>query len=225
MKKKKLIYEIVYEEIAKNIREGKWKAGEKIPTVQALSEQLNVSVSSVREAIKILNQQRILRVEQGRGTFVETQLRDNPSQTFNFLENSTIDQLTEARLVIEPELAAIVAERGGKEEKKKILANARTMQKKVLANEDFFNEDIEFHFLIAQSTKNDVLLKMMTIISDLLFDSRRLSMKIKSQNEKAANYHMLIAHAINENNPSQARNIMKSHILDLLDDLKKEYNT
>ncbi|QGH36669.1 FCD domain-containing protein [Gracilibacillus salitolerans] len=221
MKKKKLIYEIVYDEIKKNIREGKWQAGEKIPTVQALSQQLNVSVSSVREAIKILSQQRILRVEQGRGTFVETQLSDNPNQTFEFLENSSMEQLTEARLVIEPELAAIVAERGSEEEVKKILQCARTMQKKMLAGEDFLEEDIEFHYLIAQATKNDVLLKMMTLISDLLYDSRRHSMKIKSQNEKAANYHILIAQAIKERNPLQARNLMNSHIVDLLDDLKK----
>ncbi|MGP4039246.1 FadR/GntR family transcriptional regulator [Gracilibacillus sp. D59] len=221
MKKKKLIYEIVYEEIKKNIRDGKWQAGEKIPTVQALSQQLNVSISSVREAIKILSQQRILRVEQGRGTFVETQLSDNPNQTFDFLENSSIEQLTEARLVIEPELAAIVAERGSEEEVKSILQCARVMQKKMLAGEDFLEEDIEFHYLIAQATKNDVLLKMMTLISDLLYDSRRHSMKIKSQNEKAANYHILIAQAIKERNPLQARNLMNSHILDLLDDLKK----
>ncbi len=167
MKKKKLIYEIVYEEIEQNIREGRWKAGEKIPTVQALSEQLDVSISSVREAIKILSQQRILRVEQGRGTFVETQLSDNPNTTFDFLENSSIEQLTEARLVIEPELAAIVAERGTEQEVKKILQFARVMQKKMLNGEDFLEEDIEFHYLIAKSTKNDVLLKMMTIISDL----------------------------------------------------------
>ncbi|MGN8646058.1 FadR/GntR family transcriptional regulator [Gracilibacillus sp. HCP3S3_G5_1] len=221
MKKKKLIYEIVYEEIKKNIREGKWKAGDKIPTVQALSEQLNVSISSVREAIKILSQQRILRVEQGRGTFVATQLSENPNLTFDLLENSSIEQLTEARLVIEPELAAIVADRGSEDEVKRILQCARVMQKKMLAGEDFLAEDIEFHYLIAQAAKNDVLLKMMTLISDLLYDSRRHSMKIKSQNEKAANYHILIAQAIKERNPSQARNLMKSHILDLLDDLKK----
>ncbi len=221
MKKKKLIYEIVYEEIERNIREGNWKAGEKIPTVQALSVQLDVSISSVREAIKILSQQRILRVEQGRGTFVENQLSDNPNKTFDFLENSSIEQLTEARLVIEPELAAIVAERGTEEEVKKILQFARVMQKKMLNGENFLEEDIEFHYLIARSTKNDVLLKMMTIISDLLYDSRRLSTKIKSQNEKAANYHILIAQAIKEKNPLQARNLMRSHIVDLLDDLKK----
>ncbi|SFL70024.1 DNA-binding transcriptional regulator, FadR family [Gracilibacillus orientalis] len=221
MKKKKLIYEIVYEEIKKNIREGKWQAGEKIPTVQALSQQLNVSISSVREAIKILSQQRILRVEQGRGTFVETQLSENPNQTFEFLENSSMEQLTEARLVIEPELAAIVAERGSEDEVKRILQCARVMQRKMLASEDFLEEDIEFHYLIAQATKNDVLLKMMTLISDLLYDSRRYSMKIKSQNEKAANYHILIARAIKDKNPFQARNLMNSHILDLLDDLKK----
>ncbi|RCW76893.1 FadR/GntR family transcriptional regulator [Saliterribacillus persicus] len=222
MKKKKLVYEVVYDEIKKNIREGNWKAGDKIPTVQALSKQLDVGISSVREAIKILSQQKILRVEQGSGTYVETKLGDKPGEAFDFLENSSIEQLTEARLVIEPELAAMVASDGKEEDIAKILQCARVMQKKFIQNIDFLDEDIEFHYLIARSTNNEVLLKMMTIISDLLFESRRHSMKIKNQNEKAANYHILIAQAINQKNPSQARDLMRSHILDLLEDLKSK---
>lgn len=218
--KKKLIYQVVYEEIEKNIANGVWKPGDKIPTVQQLSQQLQVGVSSVREAIKILSQQKILKIEQGRGTFVEKQLGEKPAEQLHFLEKSSMEQLTKARLVIEPELAALVAEDGTKEELKAIMKYARLMQKKFLNGEDFLYEDIKFHELIAKGAKNDVLLQMVTIIGDLLYESRRHSMKIKSQNEKAVHYHLLIARAINDKNPSQARRLMKSHILDLLTDLK-----
>ncbi|SDN98992.1 FadR/GntR family transcriptional regulator [Alkalicoccus daliensis] len=218
--KKKLIYQVVYEAIEKKIRAGEWKPGDKIPTVQQLSEDLGVGASSVREAIRILSQQKILKVEQGRGTYVEQELGEKPSEQLDFLEKSSIEQLSRARLIIEPELAALVAEDGTMEELKEILKYARLMEKKFLKGEDFLYEDIKFHELIAKGAKNDILLEMVTIIGDLLYESRKHSMRIKSQNEKAVSYHILIAKAINDRNPSQARRLMKAHIIDLLTDLK-----
>lgn len=225
MKKRKLIYEIVYEEIERNIREGIWKPEDKIPTVQELSRQLEVSASSVREAIRILSQQNLLRVEQGRGTFVVQQLEEKPENALSFLEKSSMAQLTEARLVIEPELAAMVAEHGTKEELKEIMFYARTMEKKFRNKENFLFEDLEFHHSIAKAAKNKILLKMVVMIGDLLAESRRLSMRIHNQNEKAVNYHLLIAKAINDRNPTQARRLMRAHILDLLEDLEPNPET
>lgn len=219
MKKRKLIYEVVYEEIERNIREGIWKPKDKIPTVQELCVQLEVSASSVREAIRILSQKNILRVEQGRGTFVVKGIEESPDKALDFLENSSMKQLTEARLVIEPELAAMVAEKGTEKEVKDILLCARLMEKKFLNKENFLYEDLEFHHSIAKAASNDILLKMVSMIGDLLYESRRRSMKIQIQNEKAVNYHLLIAQAINERNPTQARRLMKAHISDLLTDL------
>lgn len=218
--KKKLVYQVVYEAIEKKIREGVWKPGDKIPTVQQLSEDLGVGASSVREAIRILSQQKILKVEQGRGTYVQQELGEKPAEQLDFLEKSSIEQLSRARLIIEPELAALVAEDGTMEELKEILKYARLMEKKFLKGEDFLYEDIKFHELIAKGAKNDILLEMVTMIADLLYESRKHSMRIKSQNEKAVSYHILIAKAINDRNPSQARRLMKAHILDLLSDLK-----
>lgn len=225
MKKRKLIYEIVYEEIERNIREGIWRPNDKIPTVQELSRQLEVSASSVREAIRILSQQNLLRVEQGRGTFVIQQLEEKSDNALNFLEKSSIAQLTEARLVIEPELAAMVAEHGTEEELKEIMFYARAMEKKIRNRESFLFEDLEFHHTIAKAAKNKILLKMIAMIGDLLFESRRHSMRIHSQNEKAVNFHLLIAKAISDRNPTQARRLMRAHILDLLEDLEPTAET
>lgn len=218
--RKKLIYQVVYEAIEKKIREGEWKPGDKIPTVQQLSEDLGVGASSVREAVRILSQQKILKVEQGRGTFVEKKLGEKPGEQLEFLEKSSIEQLSRARLIIEPELAALVAEDGSMEELKEILKYARLMEKKFLKGEDFLYEDMKFHELIAKGAKNDILLEMVTLIGDLLYESRKHSMRIKTQNEKAVSYHILIAKAINDRNSSQARRLMKAHILDLITDLK-----
>jgi GntR family transcriptional regulator, transcriptional repressor for pyruvate dehydrogenase complex len=221
---KRLTYEIVYEEIKSRIKQGTWKSGDQIPTVFMLAEEMGVGVSSVREAIRVLAKQKILSVEQGRGTFVAKDLesRVSPSERVDFLEKATMLQLTEARLIIEPELAYLAAENASDEEITMIQKAANGMNEKVSKNKDFFDEDMEFHFLIAKVSRNEVLMHMINAIKDLLVDSRRKTMKIKEVNKRSAHFHVLIADAIAQKNPTQARTLMKTHIEDVLFELKKD---
>jgi GntR family transcriptional repressor for pyruvate dehydrogenase complex len=220
--RKKLTYEVVYDEIKNKLKKGLWKPGDKIPPIEQISIELKVGISSVREAIRILGKQHILRIEQGRGTYVQDDFTDLPSEQFDFLENASMLQLTEARLILEPELAALAAERASDTEIQSILRNSRKMKEKIKAGEDFLKEDIEFHDLIARAGKNQVLSQMLSMIGDLLLDSRRRSMKWKGMNEKAVAFHLLIADAIAQKNPTQAKSIMKCHLEDMMFTLKKD---
>ncbi|WP_248929822.1 FadR/GntR family transcriptional regulator [Paenibacillus hamazuiensis] len=219
---KKLTYETVYEEIKRRIRSGEWKQGEKMPPLEQLSAELGVGISSVREAVRILGKQKILTIEQGRGTFVTDDLSDASHDRLDFLERASMLQLTEARLIIEPELAALAAEKATEEEAERIMATAMAMKKKVERGEPFLQEDMQFHEFIARAAHNDVMVHMMDRISDLLIDSRRRSMKWPGMHEKASSYHYLIARAIADRNPTQARVLMKSHLEDMLSELRKE---
>lgn len=213
---KKLMYESVYDEIRLRIKKGYWKINERIPTIEEISKELNVGVSSVREAIRILGKQGILLIQQGRGTYVGKQLESTPSEQFDFLENASFVQLLEARLVIEPELSSLAALNATDQQKQAILHAAQTMQKKVRQEQDFLKEDIEFHHLIAVASGNHIVVQMLQLMSDLLVDSRRKTMKWKGMDEKAVSYHLLIAHAIKESQADQARMLMKNHIEDML---------
>ncbi len=213
---KKLRYEVVYDEIRLRIKNGYWKINERIPTIEDISKELNVGVSSVREAIRILEKQGILLIQQGSGTYVGKQLESTPSEQFDFLENASFVQLLEARLVIEPELSSLAALNANDQQKQAILHNAQTMQKKVRQKQDFLKEDIEFHHLIALASGNHILVQMLQLMSDLLLDSRRKTMKWNGMDEKAVSYHVLIAHSIVESQSDQAKILMKNHIEDML---------
>ncbi len=104
-----------------------------------MSVELGVGVSSVREAVRILGKQKILRVEQGRGTYVENDVTGaEGGRTLDFLEKATMLQLTEARLIIEPELAALAAEKATDTEADEIVRTAETMRQKIRKKQDFF---------------------------------------------------------------------------------------
>lgn len=213
---KKLRYEKVYDAIKDRIKNGIYLPGEKLPRLEDLSKEFGVSISSVREAVRIFNKQKILTVRQGSGTFVRDDLSNTPAEQIDFLENASFNQLAEARLIIEPELAALAAEKATEDEVKKLLSLAEQMKFKADAGKDFLKEDLDFHFLIADICKNEILSQMIYVISDLLIDSRRKTMKWEGMDQKASAFHILIAQAIAQKNPTQARDLMRSHLSDIV---------
>jgi GntR family transcriptional repressor for pyruvate dehydrogenase complex len=80
---------------------------------------------------------------------------------------------------------------------------------------------MRFHELIAKASHNEIMYRMLEMISDLLIDSRRKSMKWEGMDEKASSYHFLIAQAITQSNPTQARALMKCHLEDMLVEFQK----
>lgn len=71
------LYIQIAENLKDNIRIGKWKEGEKIPSEKELCEIYNVSRITVRNAIEELVKENYLYRERGRGTFVKP-AEDNP---------------------------------------------------------------------------------------------------------------------------------------------------
>ena len=70
------IYAGIANKLRQDIRQGVYRAGEKLPTEQQLSEQFGVNRHTLRQAIALLKSEGLVRVEQGRGTFVaETPIR------------------------------------------------------------------------------------------------------------------------------------------------------
>lgn len=218
----KLAYEKVYDEMKRRIAEGVWEPGSRLPTIEKLSELFGVGVSTVREAVRILGKQKIVRIEQGRGTFVSSELAASPPQLVDVLERASIRQLTEARLIVEPELAALAARHATAEAREAIVRDAETMRRKAAAGRDFLAEDIRFHERIAAAAANEVLAGMMAHVNDLLLDSRRTTMKWPGMNEKASSYHMLIAQAIAERDEERARTLMRLHLEDMRNELNND---
>ena len=64
------LYTRIAQELRHNILEGVYRAGEQMPTEAALSERFGVNRHTLRRAISLLASEGLLRVDQGRGTFV-----------------------------------------------------------------------------------------------------------------------------------------------------------
>ena len=88
--------------------EKRFSAGDKLPNELDLSEELNVSRTTLREAIRILAAYDILEIQRGKGTFVTENALKQP-QDFAPLSSIKVNakDLYEMRLIFEPEAAYI----------------------------------------------------------------------------------------------------------------------
>ena len=215
------VYAVIVETIKQQITAGKWSVGDRLPTIAQLATDFQVGAGSIREAARVLASEGILRIEHGRGIFVEAEpsLPSDPFRLFQDFDASSILALFEARRILEPELAALAAERGSDEEISGIVDSAAAMAGLVAAHKDFFVPDLEFHRQIAKAARNPVLAKMMEGVTELLEEGQRLTSRHHDTVVRAIQYHFLIADAIRTHNAIQARLLMLSHVNDAISSL------
>lgn len=220
MPRRSLIYEAVLEEIKGGLMNGRLRPGDRLPTVAAMAERMAVSGASVREAYRVLERMGLLDVTQGRGTFVSALPSDGASvlRQFRLAEQQSLSHLFEARLVLEPAIAALAAERASAAEVEAIISTARDQDRLERVGRDFLEPDIRFHELILTAAHNPVMGRMMSAVNELLLESRRQTMRIPGAPEKAASYHLLVGLAIRDHNADQARALMEQHVRDVARD-------
>lgn len=211
------IFNSLLNELQSRIRKGEWQPGEYLPSITHLAYTMHVSTGSVREALRSLQSMGMVRIEHGRGVIVVSshinELRESPNTKPN-LDN--ILALAEARRLIEPELAALAAERGNESELATIKQLAITMEMQANNGLDFVDPDTAFHAAIAQAAHNPVLQQMLASMHALFMVSRQITSQEVGMTDRAVRYHRLIAEAIYERNANQARLLMLAHMNDIV---------
>jgi GntR family transcriptional repressor for pyruvate dehydrogenase complex len=203
-----------------------YNPGDRLPSERNLADTFKTSRVVVREALGALVAKGILSVRQGSGTTI------HPIDEWNTLDaevlmlvhgDEVFDQLSQLRIIIEPELAALAAENIHPD----ALADLR--EKSELPDEDTMEQhverDTEFHLAIAKATGNPVLLIVMSSISELLRESRRRTFAVPGELPKARAWHATIYDAIERHDPEAAREAMTLHMTQVHGGLQKYSET
>jgi GntR family transcriptional repressor for pyruvate dehydrogenase complex len=215
------VYLNVYDEMLQRIRNGEWPAGQQLPSITQLARQLNAGTGSVREALRSLESVGVVRIMHGRGVFV-TGLRPATelSSHFEDVGDGMIVALAETRRILEPELAALAAERGSDEQLAAIERLAQLTSAEAERGSDFAELDVQFHHQIALAAANPILYRTISGVSDLFLESRRRILMDPENMTRSSRYHLLIAEAIRVRNAPQARLLMQAHMNDMFGDVQ-----
>lgn len=201
------------------IQEG-MKTGSKLPAEGELMVRFGVSRSTVREAVKILQTERIVDIRQGQGTFLCAMpgLADDPLGLRFADQEKLIADLLETRLLIEPGVAALAAirrEESHLAEMKKLLDK---MDNAYLHGEDYTPFDFEFHSVIAQCTGSDVLQRLLPTIHESIQAGYQHTKRIEGSYQRASQCHLEMYRAIAEHNSERARQAAQRHMMQTMHD-------
>lgn len=154
------------DEIVRQIKEamfaGKLRAGDKLPTERELAERFETSRASVREALRTLEPEGLIRVKKGvvGGIFI-ADVDHRPAaksfQTLLQLRKLSIHHIAEVRLIFEPQAARLAAERAKPDDLRELEEEIRKMSAAVRDKELPRFYDLKFHLLIARATRNPIL--------------------------------------------------------------------
>jgi GntR family transcriptional regulator, transcriptional repressor for pyruvate dehydrogenase complex len=212
------IYKTVAEQLQRKIRDGVIKAGDWLPPERELAEMFHVSRSSLRDAIRNLEQLGLVEPRQGEGTVVRDPSAEtlvNPLATLIATQRELLSDLLEFRRMIEPTLAARAAAQASAEEIAQMAEILERQKEKVDRGDLAIEEDSEFHYAIARAARNGVVLKVLDVFMDLLRESRERSLQVAGRLQKSLVGHHRILNMIRRHDSAGAEAVMRQHLKDV----------
>jgi GntR family transcriptional repressor for pyruvate dehydrogenase complex len=211
--------EQVADHLLRDIVEGVYPPDSRLPPEPVLADKAGVSRLTLREAVKSLGQRGVLRVEQGRGTFVNptsSWLPFDPHLLATLVrrDHDLALRLTEVRSIVEVGAAGLAAKRrdsAALDEMREALDRARAAYE----NDDpqqFARADIDFHLAVLRSVRNDFVPALLAPVDAGLREVRLQTSKNRAANERALQMHGRIYEAIRKRSSRAAADLMARHL-------------
>jgi GntR family transcriptional repressor for pyruvate dehydrogenase complex len=209
------LHEQIVNQVQVLIQKGNLKHGDQLPPERELASIFKVSRHTLREAIRILEQKKILKSRPGSGTFIIT---EDESSVVEFLaraiyrEKNTLSEIFQFRELLEPQIAGLAAQNATKKDIS-VLEDILERQKKELGNTIMSKElDEKFHLALAKATGNSVLFQVVALFGHILLKSRHEHSQSPDRNKLSIEGHRKIFNAIKAENSTAANELMAGHL-------------
>jgi GntR family transcriptional repressor for pyruvate dehydrogenase complex len=214
VRRARLSHQIVLR-LCEQIRQGQLRPGDRLTAERELADQLRVSRSSLREALRTLELAGLVESRHGGGTYVRDAVAwDAVSPLALVLQASgdAVGDLWEIRLIVEPEIAGRAAIRATPEDLA-ALEDALTRQVAALGRvEESVGADRELHKALARASHNSVAVRVVELIGALLFEGRSHFVALEERQQSALRCHREIVDAVRQGDPEAARSAMRRHL-------------
>ena len=206
------------------VEEARYAPGSKLPNENELSKALEVSRTTLREAISFLVAQGVLEIRRGKGTFVAEELpaagMDLSSLT-GLRARERARDLFEMRLIFEPATVALACQRASMEELQQIQKKAERMEQIAAAGGDWPLADQEFHWAIIRASHTEYMRRLYPIINNAVNDLMQLAQNRQRMEETAIRDNKLILEFLLRRDEEGARHAMTIHMKHLINALQE----
>lgn len=208
--------ELAMRALLSHIRQGIFRPGEQLPSERDLVNQLGLSRTGVREALRGLASCGVIEILSGRGAFVRRispeMLVDSDSLLF-ILEKETLLHAIEVRRILEVETIALAAERATDDDFAEMERILRLVEAAVDSDENPLGQSSQFHVAVARAAHNPVLYNMVKPFVRLITRSAPLIAKhVPESIQQEYPQHFALYEAVKERNPEEARARMRQHL-------------
>jgi GntR family transcriptional regulator, transcriptional repressor for pyruvate dehydrogenase complex len=204
-----------FEQLISYVVNGSWKAGDRIPPERELCQQLGIARTSLREALKAMELIGMLDSRVGDGTFVcpRTEFLSRPLLwAFTGTDHNELQDIMEARTIIEENLAGLAAERGSDEDIASIGQAVQMMRDSIARGDSILEADMAFHMAICNAARNEVLQNAVQLLRNLMRQWIYYKLLIPDVAPTVLKRHLAIYRAISSRKPTTARSEMRRHL-------------
>ena len=213
-------YEVVAARLRSEILEGERPPGARLSNELELAEQLGVSRATVREALRLLGAENLIRTAKGArgGSFVTVPSANQLSESLRsgigrlaHAEHVTLEELLEARELLEVPAARLAARRRADEDVVRLRASIPAEPLKLGTQEQFvYNRD--FHSVVIEACGNTMLAVAAQPIFEVLQTHLSRSKLGREWHRSINEHHRSIAAAIEAGDADAAGGEMFDHL-------------
>lgn len=216
------VYKTILDDILNKFKTGELHGGDRLPSERQWAEQLGVSRSTLREAIRSLEIIGLLTSRQGGGTYIVTSQQMSMLQTMTvsfWLNQGSAEDIHEYRKSLEITSAELAAKKATDEDIKVMYDLLEKIRIETDINQNFYKAaryDQDLHTKIAECSGNclvrDSLASVGALMNDIIYGLRSEILKEPKDAAALAQYHRAIIEAIELHDSKLAAKRMAEHM-------------
>ncbi len=209
----------IADQLTEMISQRRFQPGDKLPNELELAEELQVSRTTLREALRILTTRGLVEVRRGVGTFVTRSRSIHADFDVLKIQNTNVNakDLYEMRLMFEPQAAYYACLRASEEELETIFRYGELDEEMILRRDPLWDEsEQKFHNSIASATHNQFITALLPIFNRAIHQGIILANESPEVSEMTLHDHRVLMEYLRERNPEGAKAAMYLHIINTM---------
>jgi GntR family transcriptional repressor for pyruvate dehydrogenase complex len=207
--KRRALHEDVMVQLAAYLRQGKLKPGDRLPPERELAERMQVSRTTLREALRLMQLQSLIVSRHGSGTYLA---EGKAARLAQAVTEVALHDIFEARRLLDPWMAALAARRATPKDIVRLKSILQEQEEQMRRAVDGADSDTRFHSAIAEATHNRALIQLAQVLTEIFAPSRGSILQSDERAKKSVLFHKRILKAIEAHSPEEARRAMAEHV-------------
>ncbi|WP_405864204.1 FadR/GntR family transcriptional regulator [Streptomyces sp. NBC_00005] len=212
--------DVLAADIRERILAGELAEGSALPPERELVERTGLSRATVREALRILQVEKLLRIRPGRGggAFVHRPNHESLAGAVELVirgQRIRLDALHETREAVEPACAALAAARRTEDD----LSQLDSAHQELVGAGDagdvprFLRGNVRWHTVVARASGNELLIGFMSALASSIYSATDIEHFLDDDiRQVTVRAHARVTKAIRERDEAGAKRRMERHV-------------